>query len=169
MKSGDEKYPKRAHVVLPKGGEVVGPGYSRLIGVATKVTDRGEILCNPSGVNRVSKTEQHYPSRVSQVSQDNSTDRQADWVSQVSQNSSIDRWADQVSRVNQAREVANTEQKIGGSSQVANMESRVTENSTNMECRVTKNAANTESRIIEIQLTRKVGLHRIRLTRKAGL
>jgi hypothetical protein len=31
----DRKDPKRACVVLSKGREVVGPGYSRVIGVAT--------------------------------------------------------------------------------------------------------------------------------------
>jgi hypothetical protein len=41
--------------------------------------------------------------------------------------------------------VGNTEQKIGCSSLVANMESRVMENSANMESRVTENSANTES------------------------
>jgi hypothetical protein len=33
---------KRAHVVLPKGHEVVGPGYSRVTGVAVKVTDKSK-------------------------------------------------------------------------------------------------------------------------------
>jgi hypothetical protein len=100
-KPEDEKDPKRARVVLSKGREVVRPGYSRLTGAAAKVTDRGENSDNPSQVNRVSKTEQRYLSRVNQdsntdrqadrVSQENSTDRQADQVSRVSQNSSTDR------------------------------------------------------------------------------
>jgi hypothetical protein len=71
-------------VVLSKGREMVGSGYSRLTGDATKVADRGENSGNPSQVNRVSKTEQHYPSLVSRVSQDNSTDRQAHRVRQIS-------------------------------------------------------------------------------------
>jgi hypothetical protein len=75
MEPEDEKDPKRAHVVLSKGDEVVGPDYSRLTSVATKVTNRGENSGNHSRVNRVSKIEQHYPSRVSRVSQDNSMDR----------------------------------------------------------------------------------------------
>jgi hypothetical protein len=37
----DENDPKRAHVVLSKGREVVGPGYLRLTGATTKLTDRG--------------------------------------------------------------------------------------------------------------------------------
>jgi transketolase N-terminal domain/subunit len=90
----DEKDPKRAWVVLSKGHQVAGLGYSRLIGSATKVIDRGEISSNPNWVNWVSKMEQHYPSRVSQG---NSTDRQADRVSRVSQNSSKDQRADRVS------------------------------------------------------------------------
>jgi hypothetical protein len=87
----DEKDLKTAHVVLSKGHEVVRPGYSRLTGAVTKVTNRGENLGNPSRVNRVSKMEQHYPSRVSQVSHDNSTDWQAHRVSRVSQNKSTGR------------------------------------------------------------------------------
>jgi hypothetical protein len=75
---------------MSKGHEVVGPGYSRLTGAVTEVTDRGVNSGNPSRVNQVSKMEQHYPSWVSWVSQDNSTDRQADQVSRVIQNSSTD-------------------------------------------------------------------------------
>jgi hypothetical protein len=59
-------------VVLSKGHEVVGSGYSRLIGVAAKVSDRGENSGNSSRVNQVSKMEQHYLSRVSQVNQNSS-------------------------------------------------------------------------------------------------
>jgi hypothetical protein len=73
--SEDEKDSKRGRVVLSKGRQVVGPGYSRLTGAAAKLTDRGENLGNPSRVNRVSKMEQHYPSWVSRVSQNCSTDR----------------------------------------------------------------------------------------------
>jgi hypothetical protein len=62
MEPEDEKDLKRARVVLSKGHEVVGPGYSRLIGATAKVTDRGENSDNPSRVNRVSKTKQDYPS-----------------------------------------------------------------------------------------------------------
>jgi hypothetical protein len=61
-------------VVLSKGHEVVRTGYSRMTGAAAMVMDRGE---NSGNHNRVSKTEQHYPSRVSQVSR-------------VSKNSSMD-------------------------------------------------------------------------------
>jgi hypothetical protein len=76
----DRKDPKRARVVLSKGREVVGPGYSRVTGVAAKVTDKRENSGNHVRVNRVGKTEQHYPSRVSQNS---NTDRQADRVGQA--------------------------------------------------------------------------------------
>jgi hypothetical protein len=41
------------------------------------------------------------------------------------------------------------EQKTRGSSWVANIESRVMENSTNIESWVTKNSANTESRVTQ--------------------
>jgi hypothetical protein len=77
MEPKDEKDPKRAHVVLCKGRELVRPGYSRLTGAAAKVMGRGENSGNSSQFNQVSKTEQHYLSRVS-------------WVSRVNQNSSMD-------------------------------------------------------------------------------
>jgi transketolase N-terminal domain/subunit len=50
----DRKDQKRARVVLSKGHEVVGLGYSWLTGAATNVTDRGENSGNPSRVNPVS-------------------------------------------------------------------------------------------------------------------
>jgi hypothetical protein len=56
----DRKDPKRACVVLSKGHEVVGPGYSRVTGVVAKVTDKRENSGNHGRVNWVSKTEQHY-------------------------------------------------------------------------------------------------------------
>jgi hypothetical protein len=40
MEPKDEKDPKRAHVVLCKGRELVRPGYSRLTGAAAKVMGR---------------------------------------------------------------------------------------------------------------------------------
>jgi hypothetical protein len=123
----DEKDPKRAHVVPSKGREVVGLGYSRLTGAAANVTDRGENSGNPGRINQVSKTEQHYPILVSQVSQNSSTDQRAGRVTRV----------------------GNMEQKIGGSSWVANMESWVMENSANTESRVTENLGNMESLITE--------------------
>jgi hypothetical protein len=57
--SEDRKDPKRAHVVLSKGREVVGPGYSRVTGVAANVTDKTENSGNHGRVNRVDKMEQH--------------------------------------------------------------------------------------------------------------
>jgi uncharacterized protein YidB (DUF937 family) len=77
-----EKDLKRACVVLSKGREMVGLGYSRLTSAAAKVTDRVENSGNHS--------------RVSWVSQDNNTDRQAD---QVSQHNNTDQQAEQVSWV----------------------------------------------------------------------
>jgi hypothetical protein len=52
MKTKDSK---RARVVRSKDREVVGPGYSRLIGATTKVTDRGGggIRVTPAGLNRL--------------------------------------------------------------------------------------------------------------------
>jgi hypothetical protein len=144
--SEDRKDPKRARVVLSKGCEVVGPGYSRVTGVAAKVTNNRENSGNHGRVNQVSKTEQQYPSRVNRVSQNSNMDRQAYQVGQatwVSPNSSMDRWANQVCRV------GNTEHKKGGSSRVANTEVRVMENLADMESRVTKNSANTKSQATE--------------------
>jgi hypothetical protein len=57
-------------VVLSKGHEVVGPGYSRMTGVAAKVANKRENSGNHDWVN--------------QVSQNNNIDRQADRVGRVS-------------------------------------------------------------------------------------
>jgi hypothetical protein len=64
----DKKDPKRARVVLSQGREVVEPSYSRVRGVATKVTDKKENSDNHGRVNWVSKIEQYYPSWVNWVS-----------------------------------------------------------------------------------------------------
>jgi hypothetical protein len=47
----EDEDPKRARVVLSKGREVVGLGYSRLTGAAAKVTDMKENLGNHNQVN----------------------------------------------------------------------------------------------------------------------
>jgi hypothetical protein len=64
MEPKDRKDPKRAQVVLSKGREVVGLGYSRVTSVATKVIDKRVNSGNHNQVNRVSKTEQRYPDQV---------------------------------------------------------------------------------------------------------
>jgi hypothetical protein len=106
---GDEKDPKREQVVLSKGREVVGPGYLRLSGVAAEVMHKGENSGHPNWVNRVSKTEQCYPSQV------NRTDR----VSQIGWDSRLDQQTNQVSWV-------------------ANTKRQVVENSTSTGSRVTQ-------------------------------
>jgi hypothetical protein len=109
-------------VVLSKGREVVEPSYSRVRGVAAKVTDKKENSDNHGRVNWVSKIEQHYPSWVNWVSENSNLDRQADRVGRVSPRSSMDQRTDQASRVYRVSRVSSTEQKIGGSSHVANTE-----------------------------------------------
>jgi hypothetical protein len=42
MEPRDEKDWRRARVVLSKGHEVIGPGYSRLSGAAAEVMHKGE-------------------------------------------------------------------------------------------------------------------------------
>jgi hypothetical protein len=139
-------------MVLSKGHEVVGPGYSRMSGDVVRVMDRGRELDNPN--------------RVGWVPQDYGMDRRTDWVTRGSQ----DNWdggsgqqADQVtwvshgngdsnpksgnsSRVNR---VGNTEQKIGGSSRVVNTKSWVVQNLTNTERRLAENSANTKSWVMQ--------------------
>jgi hypothetical protein len=95
--------------VLSKGREVVGSGYSRLSGAAAEVMHKGEDPGHPNWVNRVSKTEQRYPSRVNWI----------DRVSQIGQDSRSDQRTDRVSRV-------------------ANTERQVVENSTSTGSRVTQ-------------------------------
>jgi hypothetical protein len=148
-KPDDRKDPKRARVVVSKGREVVGPGYSRVTGVAAKAMNKNENSGNHERVNRVSKTEQHYPSWVNQVSQNSNTDQQTDQVdrvTQVSPSSNTDRRIDQSSQISW---VGSTEQKIGGSNRIANTDVRVMENSANTKSRIMKNSANMESWAIE--------------------
>jgi hypothetical protein len=58
----DNRDPKRAHVVLSKGHEVVGMGYSRVTDVAGAANSG-----NHDRVIRVSKTEQHYRARLTRL------------------------------------------------------------------------------------------------------
>jgi hypothetical protein len=83
-------------VVLSKGCEVVGLGYSRVIVIVAKVTDKRENSGKHGRVDRVSKTELHYPSWVNRVSPKRSTDR---WTDRVSQNSTMNRQAGWAGRV----------------------------------------------------------------------
>jgi hypothetical protein len=66
LESDDEKDLKRTRRVLSKGHEVVELGYSRLLGDAARVTDRGGVSGNPNRVDRFHK--------------ENNTDR---WTDQV--------------------------------------------------------------------------------------
>jgi hypothetical protein len=61
--------------VLPKGHEVVGPGYSRISSAAAEVMHKGENSGNHNQINRVSKTEQRYLSRVNRIDQVSQIDR----------------------------------------------------------------------------------------------
>jgi hypothetical protein len=53
LESEDEKDLKRTRMVLSKGREVVGLGYSRLVGDATRAADKVEESCNPIQVGQV--------------------------------------------------------------------------------------------------------------------
>jgi hypothetical protein len=117
---------------------VVRLGYSRVIGVAAKLTDKKENSGNHGRVNR--------------VSQNSNMDRQADQLGRVSRVGRITRVSPSSCmdrRTNQASRVGGTEQKIGGSNHVANTKVQVMENSVNMESWVIENLANTESRATE--------------------
>jgi hypothetical protein len=145
--SENEKDPKRACLVLSKGHEVVGPGYPRLLGDATRVVDGGEVLGNP---NRVDQARQEYDmdwwadrvTRDSRGNQDGGSGQQADRITQVSQGnqgsnpkSGNSTWVTENSAKTESRVMENS----------ATMESRGMENSANTESRVTDNSANMES------------------------
>jgi hypothetical protein len=53
LPESEDEHPKRAHMVLYKGHEVVGLSYSRLSGDAARAADRGEESGNRSRVGRV--------------------------------------------------------------------------------------------------------------------
>jgi hypothetical protein len=148
----DRRDPKRACVVLSKGREVVWPGYSRVTDVATKVTNMRENSGNHDWVNRVGKTEQHYPSRVNRVSPNNNMDRRIDGVSQ---NSYMDRQVDWVGRVGQVTQVSPN-----------NCTNRWTNHVSQINC---ISCIEQKKEVPIVLLTKKAGLWRIRLTQKAGL
>jgi hypothetical protein len=139
-------------MVLSKGHEVVGPGYSRMSGDVVRVTDRGRELDNP---NRVGWVPQDYGmdrrtdwvTRGSQDNRDGGSGQQADRVTWVSHgNGDSNPKSGNSSRVNR---VGNTEQKIGGSSRVVNTKSWVVQNLTNTERRLAENSANTKSWVMQ--------------------
>jgi hypothetical protein len=66
----DEKDPKRTRMVLSKSREVVGRGYSRLLGDAARVANRGGQSGNPNSVDWVHR--------------EYDTDQRIDWVTQDS-------------------------------------------------------------------------------------
>jgi hypothetical protein len=178
LESEDEKDPKRARMVLSKGLEVVGPGYSRLSGDAARVTDRVEESGNPNRVNRV-RREYDMDQRTDQVTQDSrgnrdgysgrradrvtrdspgnqdyDSSRQTDWVTRDSRGNrggGSGQHVDRVTRVSRGNRDSNP--KSGNSSRVtensANVESRVMENSATMKSRVMENLANTKSQVTE--------------------
>jgi hypothetical protein len=114
----DEKDPKRAHVVLSQGREVVGPGYSKLSSDATTETDKGRHSDNLNRVTRVGNRDGR-PGNPNQVA----------WVNNREQ-----QWLDYSGRVGR---VSNTEQESGSASRDANTE----QHSVNTENRVTQDSA----------------------------
>jgi hypothetical protein len=101
MGQEDEKDPKRAHVVLSQGREVVGPGYSKLSSAATMETNKGRRSDN---LNRVTRVGDGWPGIPNWVIRVNSREQQRqDYLGHVG-------W------------VSNTEQEQGSTSRVASTE-----------------------------------------------
>jgi hypothetical protein len=123
-------------MVLYKGHEVVGLGYSRLSGDAARVADRGRESDNPNRVGRVCQEYNmdrwtDWVTRGGRGIQDGGSGQQADRVTRVNQhNGDSNPKSGNTSRVNR---VGNTEQKTGGSSRVVNTESRVAQYLANAE------------------------------------
>jgi hypothetical protein len=86
LESEDEKDLKRAHMVLSKGREVVGPCYSRLLWDAARVADRGEESGKPNRVHWEYDTDQQTDrvTRDSRSNRDGYSSRQADRVTRDS-------------------------------------------------------------------------------------
>jgi hypothetical protein len=178
LESEDEKDLKRACMVLSKGREVVGPGYSRLSRGATRVTDEEEESGNPNLVDRVHReydtdwqTDQvtqdswgnqdgYTGQQADQITQDSrgnqdyDSGQRADWVtwhSQGNQDSGSGHQADWVTRVSRGNRDSNP--MLGKLSWVtenlANTESRGTENSADTKGRVMEDSANTESHVTQ--------------------
>jgi hypothetical protein len=133
LESEDVKDQKRTRMVLSKGHEVVGPGYSRLSGDAARVMDRGRESDN---LNRVGRVHQEYSTdrRIDRVTQDSwcnwdgYSGQQIDWVTRESRGSRDGSsgqqtyWVTQVSQGNR-----DSNPKLGNSSRVnrvGNMEQK---------------------------------------------
>jgi hypothetical protein len=116
-------------VVLSKGREVVGLGYSRLLGDATRVPDKGGESAKSNWVDRVCR-EYDTDRRTDQVTQDSRGNRDG----------GLGQQANRDTRVTQGNWDGNP--KLGNSS-------RVTENSVTMKSRGTERSANTESQVME--------------------
>jgi hypothetical protein len=114
-------------MVLSKGCEVVGPGYSRLSRDAARVTNRGGESGNPNRVDRVHR-EYDTDQRIDRITRDSRGNRDG-----------------------QGNRDRNP--KSGNSSRVTEnsvtIESRGMEKSANTESWVTEKSANTESRVME--------------------
>jgi hypothetical protein len=106
-------------MVLSNGREVVGLGYSRLLGEATRVTDRGEHSGNPNRVDREYDTDR----RTDQLTQDSRgnpdgySGRREDrvtWDSRGNQDYDLGWWTDWVTRDSRVtRTAARDSRQIG--------------------------------------------------------
>jgi hypothetical protein len=126
--SEDEKDPKSARMVLSKGCEVVGLGYSRLLGDAARATDRGEESGNLSWGGRV-RRDYNTDRQIDRVTWDSRgnwdrySGRRTDWVTQDSRGNrdgGSGQQADRVTRVSQGNRDSNP--KSGNPSRVVNTE-----------------------------------------------
>jgi hypothetical protein len=178
LESEDVKDPKRTSMLLSKGHEVVGTGYSRLSGDAAIVADTGGESGNPNQVDRVRREYDTYrwidratreslgnrngysgqwPDQVtrdSRCNEDYDLGQRIDWVTQDSwcnQDSGSGQHADRVTWVSWGNQDSNP--KSGNYSWVtenlATTESRGMEKSANMESWVTNKSDNMESQVME--------------------
>jgi hypothetical protein len=89
LESEDVKDPKRTSMLLSKGHEVVGMGYSRLSGDAAIVVDTGGESGNPNRVHRVRRVYDMYRriDRATRESQGNQNRYSGEWPDQVTRDS----------------------------------------------------------------------------------
>jgi hypothetical protein len=172
----DEKDPKRTHMVLSKGREMVGPGYSRLSGDAASVADRGEESGNPNWVGRVHRKydTDRRTDRVTRDSRGNRGRYSGRWANRLTRDSRgiqdyhFGRWTDWVTRDNRGNQDGGSGQQTDRVTRVSRCNEDSNPKSRNSS-RVTENLANTEVELWKIRLLHKAGVHRIWLTQRARL
>jgi hypothetical protein len=144
-------------VVLSKSREVVGLGYLRLIGGATKVIDRGRIQVTPAGLPGLAR--RSNTARVGLAG----FAKIATWIDKQIGIAGLAKIATQISK---QIGLAKTAARIDGQIRLGGLTGLATRS---RKWEVPVRLLKWKAELRKIRLTKKAGLWKIQLTRKAGL